>query len=149
MAWRHPFARAGLSQHRQDLFMSRTPVRYPEVVTERPRIALRQPRSLQPEQLGQLTGLRPCRPAEGERLDPLGGRRRGTGARPGCRLDEEGCPGQVWGTTTSARGVGLGGGGTAGLTDQFQPIDISLGVLACRSGPAITTLESRSAAART
>jgi hypothetical protein len=35
--------------------ISRTHVRYPEAVTERPRIALRQPRSLQPEQLGQLS----------------------------------------------------------------------------------------------
>jgi hypothetical protein len=41
---------------------SRTPVRYPEVVTERPRIALRQPRSLQPEQLGQLTVCAPAVP---------------------------------------------------------------------------------------
>jgi hypothetical protein len=40
----------------------RTPVRYPDVVTERPRIALRQPRSLQPEQLGPLTICTPAVP---------------------------------------------------------------------------------------
>jgi hypothetical protein len=40
----------------------RTLVRYREVVTERPRLALRQPRSLQPEQLGQLTVSRPAVP---------------------------------------------------------------------------------------
>ena len=43
----------------------RTPVRYAEVVTERPRIALRQPRSLQPEQMGQLTV---CTPAVPQRV---------------------------------------------------------------------------------
>ena len=41
---------------------SRTHVRYAEVVTERPRIALRQPRRLQPEQLGQLTVCTPAVP---------------------------------------------------------------------------------------
>ena len=35
------------------------------MVTERPRLALRQPRSLQPEQLGQLTV---CIPAVGQRV---------------------------------------------------------------------------------
>ena len=39
-----------LTQGRKSV--TRTSVRYPDVVTERPRIALRQPRSLQPEQLG-------------------------------------------------------------------------------------------------
>jgi hypothetical protein len=34
---------------------ARTPVRYPDAVTERPRLAQRAPRSLQPEQMGHLT----------------------------------------------------------------------------------------------
>jgi hypothetical protein len=67
----------------------RTHVQYPDVVTERPRIALRQPRSLQPEQLGQLTACTPAVPHEGERMGRLGGRRRGTRASSGCRLDQE------------------------------------------------------------
>jgi hypothetical protein len=41
----------------------RTQVRYPDRVTERPRIALRQPRSLQPEQLGDLPVTTPTTPA--------------------------------------------------------------------------------------
>ena len=47
-----------LTQGRKSV--TRTSVRYPDVVTERPRIALRQPRSLQPEQLGPL---KVCTPA--------------------------------------------------------------------------------------
>jgi hypothetical protein len=39
--------------HHRDL--TRTLVLCPEAVTERPRIAEREPRSLQPEQIGQLT----------------------------------------------------------------------------------------------
>jgi hypothetical protein len=34
---------------------TRTPVLYPEGMTERPRLAQREPRSLQPEQMGHLT----------------------------------------------------------------------------------------------
>jgi hypothetical protein len=41
----------------------RTFVRYPVAVTERPRLALRQPRSLQPEQLGNLPVSTPTDPA--------------------------------------------------------------------------------------
>ena len=41
---------------------TRTHVRYPDVVTECPRIALCQPRSLQPEQLGQLAISSPATP---------------------------------------------------------------------------------------
>ena len=40
----------------------RTPVLYADVVTERPRIAQRQPRSLQPEQMGQLAVSTPAVP---------------------------------------------------------------------------------------
>ena len=36
------------------MHVPRTTVRYHESMTERPRLAMRQPRSLQPEQLGQL-----------------------------------------------------------------------------------------------
>ena len=37
------------------LGLTRTPVLYPEGMTERPRLAQREPRSLQPEQMGHLT----------------------------------------------------------------------------------------------
>jgi hypothetical protein len=40
----------------------KTHVRYPDEVTERPRIGLRQPRSLQPQQLGQHTVCNPAAP---------------------------------------------------------------------------------------
>ena len=76
--------------------ISRTHVRYAEVVTERPRIALRQPRSLQPEQMGQLTVSTPAVPQrvrawilweDGvEELVP---------AQCDC-LDQTGGPGEIW-----------------------------------------------------
>jgi len=86
------------------------------VVTERPRIALRQPRSLQPEQMGQLTVCTPAIPQSVSAcLDRVGGRRWGTRAGIcGC-LDQEGGPGQVRSPTASAWGVGLGWGGREGL----------------------------------
>ena len=44
-----------LSHETTELENARTPVLYPDDVTECPRIAQREPRNLQPEQLGQLT----------------------------------------------------------------------------------------------
>ena len=41
---------------------ARTPVLYPDAVTERPRLAQREPRSLQPEQMGELTVSKPGTP---------------------------------------------------------------------------------------
>ena len=50
------------SQVEGDSTGTRTVVRYPIGMTERPRIALRQARSLQPEQMGQLTVSTPAVP---------------------------------------------------------------------------------------
>ena len=46
------------------LGVRRTFVRYPVIVTERPRLALRQPRSLQPEQLRNFTVSTPADPGK-------------------------------------------------------------------------------------
>ena len=51
---------AGATQEGSSFF--RTFVRYSERVTERPRLAQREPRSLQPEQMGQLTVSTPAVP---------------------------------------------------------------------------------------
>jgi hypothetical protein len=59
--WRLLWAPPGRPQNSFDA--RRTFVRYPVAVTERPRLALRQPRSLQPEQLGNLPVSTPADPA--------------------------------------------------------------------------------------
>ena len=57
-----PCAFAGPANLRIGLGVRRTFVRYPVIVTERPRLALRQPRSLQPEQLRNFTVSTPADP---------------------------------------------------------------------------------------
>jgi hypothetical protein len=48
-------------------------------ITQRPRLAQREPRSLLPEQMGQLAVYTPAAPQRGARLGAAGGRCRGTG----------------------------------------------------------------------
>ena len=79
-------------------------------MTERPRLAQREPRSLLPEQMGQLTV---CTPAVPQRQAWV--LCRGTGAGSRDWLDEAGRPGQVRSSTPPARDMGLGWCCRAGL----------------------------------